>query len=72
MQNGIIYFMTLAVLVCLTLIVVDASKVAGFDMDTHPTFRWVMMAAYAIIILSFLAVIGAILWRGFRGQRTRR
>lgn len=29
------------------------------------------MAAY-VIILSFLAVMGAILWCGFRGKRTRR
>ena len=71
MRNGIVYFTTLLVLVCLTLIVVDTSKVTGFDLDTHPTFRWVMAAAYSIIILSFLTLMGVILWRGLRGQRTR-
>ena len=39
MRNGIVYFITLLVLVCLTLIVVDVSKVTGFDLDTHPVFQ---------------------------------
>ena len=30
-----------------------------------------MMAAYSIIILSFLTLMGVILWRGLRGERRR-
>ena len=46
---------------------------AGFDLARHPVFQWVMMAAYSIIILSFLTLIGVILWRGMQeAARTRK
>ena len=72
MRNAIVYFVMLAVFLCVALIVADVSGAAGFDLDRHPVFRWVMMAAYSIIILSFLTLMGVILWRGLRGERTRK
>ncbi len=72
MRNGIIYFIFLAVFSCVLLVVMDVYEWAGFDLGSHPVFRWVMMAAYSIIILSFLTLMGVILWRGLRGERTRK
>ena len=72
MRKGIVYFIFLAAFLCVALVVVDVYEGAGFDLDRHPVFQWVMMAAYSIIILSFLALMGAILWRGIRGERTRK
>lgn len=72
MWNGIVYFIFLTVFLCVALIVVDVSGAVGIDLDRHPVFRWVMMAAYSIIILSFLTLMGVILWRGLRGQQTRK
>ncbi len=71
MRNGIVSFILLAVFLAVALVAADVFGAAGFDLDTHPTFRWVMMAAYSIIILSFLTLMGVILWRGIRGERTR-
>ena len=71
MRNGIVCFILLAVFVSVALVAADVFGAAGIDLDTHPTFRWVMMAAYSIIILSFLALMTVILWRGLRGERTR-
>lgn len=72
MRNGIVYFIFLAVFLCVALVVVDVYGAAGFDLARHPVFRWVMMAAYSTIILSFLTLMGVILWRGFKGQPTRK
>ncbi len=72
MRKGIVYFIFLAVFLCVALVVVDVYEGAGFDLERHPVFQWVMVAAYSIIILSFLALMGAILWRGIRGERTRK
>ena len=71
-RNGIVYFVFLAVFLCVALIVVDVSGVVGVDLDRHPIFQWVIMAAYSIIILSFLTLMGVILWRGIGGQPTRK
>ncbi len=71
MRKGIVYFIFLAVFLCVALVVVDVYEGAGFDLERHPVFQWVMVAAYSIIILSFLALMGAILWRGIRRERTR-
>ena len=71
MRNGIVCFILLAVFVSVALVTVDVFGAVGFDLDTHPTLRWVMVAAYSIIILSFLALMTVILWRGLRGERTR-
>ena len=72
MRNGIVYFVMLAVFLCVALIVLDVYEAAGVDLARHPVFQWVMMAAYSIIILSFLTLMGVILWRGFRRQPTRK
>lgn len=72
MRNAIAYFIFLAVFLCVALVVVDVYEGAGFDLGQHPVFRWVMSAAYSIIILSFLTLMAAILWRGLRGERTRK
>lgn len=72
MRNGIVYFIFLAVFLCVALVVADVYGAAGFDLARHPVFQWVMMAAYSIIILSFLTLMGVILWRGLRGERTRK
>ena len=72
MRNGIVYFIFLEVFLCVALVVVDVYGAAGFDLDRRPVFQWVMMAAYSIIILSFLTLMGIILWRGLRGQPTRK
>ena len=70
MRNGIVYFIFLAVFLCVSLVVVDVYEGTSFDLGAHPVFQWVMAAAYSIIILSFLALMGVILWRGLRGERT--
>ena len=72
MRNGIVYFIFIAVFLCVALVTADVFGAVGFDLDTHPTFRWVMAAAYSIIILSFLTLMGVILWRGLRGELTRK
>ncbi len=72
MRNGIGYFILLAVFVCVAFVVADFYGAAGFDLTRHRVFRWVMMAAYSIIILCFLALMRVILWRGLRGERTRK
>ena len=72
MRNGIVYFIFLTVFLCVALVVVDVYEGAGFDLGQLPVFRWVMSAAYSIIILSFLTLMAAILWRGLRGERTRK
>ena len=72
MRNGIVYFIFLAVFLCVALVVVDVYAGAGFDLGAHPVFQWVLAAAYSIIILSFLTLMAVILWRGLRGERTRK
>ena len=72
MRNVIVYFVFLVVFLSVALVVVDVYERAGFDLDRHPVFQWVMAAAYSIIILSFLTLMGVILWRGLRGERTRK
>lgn len=72
LRNSAVYLAMLGVFLCVALIVVDVSGAAGVDLDRHPVFQWVMMAAYSIIILSFLTLMGVILWRGIRGQPTRK
>ena len=49
----------------------DAEARAPLTRTTPPVFQWVMMAAYSIIILSSLTLMGVILWRGLWGERTR-
>ena len=68
MRNVIVYFVFLVVFLSVALVVVDVYERAGFDLDRHPVFQWVMAAAYSIIILSFLTLMGVILWRGLRGE----
>ena len=72
MRNGIGYFIFLAVFLCVALVAVDVYAGAGFDLGAHPVFQWVMAAAYSIIILSSLTLMGVILWRGLQGERTRK
>ena len=72
MRNAIVYFIFLAVFLSVALVVVDVYEGAGFDLSRHPVLQWVMAAAYSIIILSFLTLMGVILWRGLRGERTRK
>ena len=72
MRNVIVYFVFLVVFLSVALVVVDVYEGAGFDLNRHPVFQWVMAAAYSIIILSFLTLMGVILWRGLRGERTRK
>ncbi len=71
MRDGIVYFVALVVFLCVAVIVADVFEVAG-DLDRHPEFRWALTVAYSIIILSFLSLMGVIVWRGLRGQRTRK
>ena len=72
MRNRITTFILLAVILCVALVVVDVYEGAGLDLDKHPVLQYVMMAAYSIIIASFLALIATILWRGLRGERPRK
>ena len=48
----------------------DAEERTGLTRSA-PVFQWVMMVAYSII-LWFLTLMGVILWRGFRRERTRK
>ena len=38
MRNGIVYFIFLAISLCVALVVVDVYGAAGFDLDTPPIF----------------------------------
>ena len=72
MRNGIVCVVFLAVILCVALAAVDFYEGLGLDLGRHPVLRSLMMAVYSVIILSFLALMGVILWRGLRRERTRK